>query len=666
MHCTLHLQRPLQTMAMNKRILLACLICLIGISQGIAQPTSLRLASIFSDHMVIQQGMHAPVWGYAKPGSMVTIDFAGFKTQARSDEKGKWMVKMPILAAGGPFDMTVTAEKTLTLRDVMIGEVWVASGQSNMEWTVGMGIGPDTEKEKAAAAHPGIRFFVVPRETAAAPLEDISPGSWQAVTPESINQLSAVAYFFARQLHYDKKVAVGIVSSSWGATSAQAWMSAEMLSTHPDFRERMANFDRNPAHWAETVRRNLENDRTRDSLANASINGIRMGVTLAGFMDSAWRAVDYPIDMDKAGKSGFWGISWFRHRLKLDADAKGVPGSLKIFLRAREASIFMNGVPLSKTGNVEQETEFAIPKGLLRAGENVICIRMYQHWGIGLIGSPTTVPKITYGTKAREIPLTGSWRVNHDLEAALPQMQGFYNQPTVQFNGRIAPIIPYGIRGVIWYQGESNAGQPVQYQTLFPMLIQDWRMRWQQGIFPFLFVQLANFREKRAMPGDDLWAELREAQAMTLQQPATGMASAIDIGDAMDIHPRNKLDVGKRLYLAARKVAYGEHIVHTGPTFSNATLSGDTMILRFSSCGNGLMTRDGQKPRGFSIAGTDNTFYWAEAELDGETVKVYKPGLIRPAAVRYSWEINPDGNLCNSEGLPAIPFRTDHRITAKQ
>ena len=268
MHCTLHLQRPLQTMAMNKRILLACLICLIGISQGYAQPSGLRLASIFNDHMVIQQGMHAPVWGYAKPGSTVTIDFAGFKTQARSDEKGKWMVKMPILAAGGPFDMTVTAEKTLTLRDVMIGEVWVASGQSNMEWTVGMGIGPDTEKEKAAAAHPGIRFFVVPRETAAAPLEDISPGSWQAVTPESINQLSAVAYFFARQLHYDKKVAVGIVSSSWGATSAQAWMSAEMLATHPDFRERMANFDRNPAHWTETVRRNLENDRTRDSLAN--------------------------------------------------------------------------------------------------------------------------------------------------------------------------------------------------------------------------------------------------------------------------------------------------------------------------------------------------------------------------------------------------------------
>jgi sialate O-acetylesterase len=232
----------------------------------------------------------------------------------------------------------------------------------------------------------------------------------------------------------------------------------------------------------------------------------------------------------------------------------------------------LNGVPLTNTGNVEKEVECAIPKGVLREGENVFTIRMYQHWGIGLIGSPTTIPVITLGSTGQKIPLTGSWRVNHDLEASLPQMQGFYNQPTVQFNGRISPIIPYGIRGVIWYQGESNAGQPVQYRTLFPMLIQDWRMRWQQGIFPFLFVQLADFREKRAIPGDDLWAELREAQDLPLQQPATGMASAIDIGDPLDVHPRNKLDVGKRLYLAARKVAYGESLTYSGLTTARITI----------------------------------------------------------------------------------------------
>lgn len=646
------------------RAMSACLLFLLVSLQGYAQARGLRLASIFTDHMVIQQGMHAPVWGYANPGALVTVDFAGFQSRARTDANGKWMVKMPSLPAGGPYEMNVTAEKTLTLRDVMVGEVWVASGQSNMEWTVGMGIGPDTEKERAAAIHPGIRYFVVPRETAAAPLEDMSPGNWQKVSPESVDQLSAVAYFFARQLHLDKKVAVGIVSSAWGATSAQAWMSAEMLATHPDFRERMATFDRDPKHWSETVRRNLENDRTRDSLANASVNGIRLGVPQMNFADTAWRSVDYPIDMDKAGRSGFWGISWFRHHLRLDADAKGQSGKLKIYLRAREARVFLNGLPIGTTGNVEKETEFTIPKGILRAGENVICIRMYQHWGIGLVGSPTTTPVISLGTGAKQIPFTGSWRVNHDLEASLPQMQGFYNQPTVQFNGRIAPVIPFGIRGVIWYQGESNAGQPVQYRTLFPLLIQDWRMRWQQGIFPFLFVQLANFREKRSTPGDDLWAELREAQALSLEQPATGMASALDIGDAMDIHPRNKLDVGKRLYLAARKVAYGEDVVHTGPTLSNASLSGDTMILRFSSCGTGLIARDGQKLRGFSIAGADQAFQWAEAFIEGETVKVFKPGLVNPVSVRYAWESNPDGNLYNREGLPAIPFRTDQRKTA--
>jgi sialate O-acetylesterase len=486
----------------------------------------------------------------------------------------------------------------------------------------------------------------------------MAPGTWQPVSPESVSQLSAVAYFFARQLHLDRKVAVGIVSSSWGATSAQAWMSAEMLATHPDFSERMASFDRDPDHWVETVRRNLENDRTRDSLANASVNGLKAGVPLHGFDDHAWRAVDYPVDMDKAGKSGFWGISWFRHHVNIDREAKGKAAILRIFLRAREARIFLNGVPLTNTGNVEKEVECAIPKGVLREGENILTIRMYQHWGIGLIGSPTTIPMITFGSTGQKIPLTGSWRVNHDLEASLPQMQGFYNQPTVQFNGRIAPIIPYGIRGVIWYQGESNAGQPVQYQTLFPMLIQDWRMRWQQGIFPFLFVQLANFREKRKVPGEDLWAELREAQAMTLKQPSTGMATAIDIGDPLDIHPRNKKDVGKRLFLSAQKVAYGEDMVHTGPTFANAIQTGDTIRIQFSGIGTGLISSDGQSLRGFSIAGSDNLFQWAEAIIDGDCVKVFSPGLKNPVAVRYAWEANPDGNLYNREGLPAIPFRT--------
>lgn len=649
----------LNPMAVKHRLIVAYLLWLAGISMAMAQTNGLRLASIFTDHMVIQQGMHAPVWGYASPGALVTVDFAGFKTQARTDAQGKWMIKMPQLPSGGPYDMTVTAEKTLTLRDVMVGEVWVASGQSNMEWTVGMGIGPDTEKEKASAAYPGIRFFVVPRQTAAAPLEDMAPGNWMMVTPESVSQLSAVAYFFARQLHLDKKVAVGIVSSSWGATSAQAWMSAEMLATHPDFSERMANFDKNPQHWTETVRRNLENDRTRDSLANASVNGLKAGVPMPGFDDKSWRAVDYPVDMDKAGKSGFWGISWFRHHFDLGAAAKGKKGTMRIFLRAREARIFLNGVLLANTGNVEKEIECAIPNGVLLDGNNVLTIRMYQHWGIGLIGTPTTIPVIRFGTKGEEVTLKGSWRVNHDLEASLPQMQGFYNQPTVQFNGRIAPIIPFGIRGVIWYQGESNAGQPVQYRSLFPMLIQDWRMRWQQGIFPFLYVQLANFKEKRKEPVDDLWAELREAQALTLQQPATGMASASDIGDPLDVHPRNKLDVGKRLYLAARRIAYGEDIVHTGPTYAGMERTGDTIRIRFTSIGKGLITQGGELLKGFSIAGQENIFQWADAIIEGDVVKVFKTGLKNPAAVRYAWESNPDGNLYNREGLPAIPFRTD-------
>jgi sialate O-acetylesterase len=619
----------------------------------------IRTASIFTDHMVIQKGINAPVWGYAPPGSIVTVDFAGYQTKAKADSAGKWMSKIPILDYGGPYDMKVFSRDTIVLKDVMVGEVWLASGQSNMEWSVGMGIGPDTEKEIATAQHESIRYFVVPHKTSVVPLENTEKSQWQRVSPETVRHLSAVAYFFARDLHQHRKVAVGIISSSWGATSAHAWISREMLATHPDFREPVSKLTLDNRQWEETVRQHHENDRIRDSLASAALIGIKTGVPAISYADSNWKTAEYPLTLEKAGKPGFWGISWFRKSFDMPASAADRKAVVRIFLRGHESQIFLNGKLIGKVNNTEQEMSFNVPAKLMREGRNVLTVRLYQHWGVGLVGLERYDPIVETADKKTKISLRGAWLCNNDIEPLIPQMQGYYNQLTVQYNARIAPVIPYGIKGVIWYQGEGNASKAYQYRTLFPLVIQDWRMRWQQGIFPFLFVQLANNKEKKTKPADDAVAELREAQTMTLAQPATGMACAIDLGDPLDIHPRNKLDVGKRLYLSARSVAYGEQLVSSGPLYVSSKVEGNKIRISFSSVGNGLMIKNGTALKGFSMCGSDRIFRWADATIEGESIVVKCPEIEKPEAVRYAWESNPDGNLYNLEGLPAVPFRTD-------
>jgi sialate O-acetylesterase len=627
---------------------------------GYATGGQLKTASIFGDHMVIQRGIHAPVWGTALPGEKVVVDFAGYTTTAPVDQTGSWIVRMPVLQQGGPFSMTIrSGTDTIRYSDVMVGEVWLASGQSNMAWTVGAGIGPDTDAETASADYPGIRYFTVPPKTSVVPLKDTEPATWMKVTPETVKNLSAVAYFFSRELHRDKNLAVGIISSSWGATNAHAWISPEMLATHPDFTEIMAKSYKDPAQWDSIVHQNHLNDKNRDSIANACKVGIEKGVFRPDFDDSHWKAVTVPINMDKTGMPGFWGVSWFRKTFDVPAGMKGKAGSLKLYARAREIKVFLNGKEIATAGNPEGEISLDIPKGLLNEGRNVLAMRMYQVWGTGLIGSPESNPSISVANGKLNVMLDGEWHSSGAIEPPVPGNQGYYNYYSVQYNARIAPVIPYGIRGVLWYQGEGNAYRAHQYRTLFPLVIQDWRTRWGLGYFPFLYVQLANHKMKQSEPSDDEFAELREAQALALSLPNTGMACAIDIGDPLDIHPRNKLDVGKRLYLAARKVAYGEDLVHSGPLFKSMEVDGATAKIRFSSTGSGLLTRDGGKLRGFAIAGADRKFYWAEATLSGDEVWVSSPKVGNPIAVRYSWEINPDGNLINREGLPAVPFRTD-------
>ncbi len=627
----------------------------------------LKTATIFGDNMVIQRDVHAPVWGYGAPGDTVWVDFAGYTTPAAVLADSSWMVRMPLLNAGGPYQMTISSSgDTLNIDDVMVGEVWLASGQSNMEWSVGMGIGEDTDAEIAAADFPGIRYYTVPHRTSVIPLKDTEPGQWQWVNPETVKHLSAVAYFFARDLYLDKDVAVGIISSSWGATSAHAWISNEMLSTHPDFAQTLKDRYREPTQWDSVVTQSHWNDMKRDSIAASLNEGLKQGVHKEDYADGYWKEVEYPVDMRKAQMPGFWGVSWFRKSFDLPAEQRGKSAVIRLYIRAREATFYLNGREIGKFSDTEGEIELNIRRGILKPGKNVLAIRMYQHWGIGRIGTVSAIPVVETNHNSFKQKLDGTWRSSGRLEHPVPGMQGYYNYYSVQYNARIAPVIPYGIRGVIWYQGEGNIYRAYQYRSLFPLLIQDWRTRWGLGYFPFLFVQLANHRDKQLIPADDEFAELREAQTLALKYPNTGMAVAIDIGDALDIHPRNKLDVGKRLYLAARKIAYNEDIVHTGPVYEKLEIEENKIRVFFSHAENGLITNDGLGVRGFAIAGADGKFFWAEGTIEGNTVLISSKDVLHPVDVRYAWEANPGVNLYNTEGLPTLPFRSDnHKLSTE-
>jgi len=626
----------------------------------------LKLASIFGDHMVVQQGINAPVWGTSKPGSHISVDFAGFVTCTEANQEGDWMVKMSALNYGGPYEMKITGFDTIVLKDVMIGEVWLASGQSNMEWTMGSGVGPNTDAEIAAADNPAIRFFNVPRKTSSVPLKDMDKQNWMICSPETVKSLSAVSYFFARELNRHKGVAVGIISSSWGATSAEAWISSEMLATHPDFRKKILSSDSDTAKWNSYVRKSIKEDRDRDIIAATSKNGIEAGVILPEYDDSGWKKCMTPVDMPGMGLNGYWGLVWLRKSIDFSRKINLKKMRLVLDILARDAIFYINGNEVAHLINPAKEIIIDIKPGIIHQGHNVLSIRLYINWGSAHIGAKNQEIYIVSDDNKFRISLEGEWKFNSEIEPPVAQWQDYYNKLSVLYNARIAPIIPYGIKGVIWYQGENNAANGYQYRSLFPLLIEDWRIRWQLGYFPFLYVQLANYMEKKAEPTESDWAELRESQFMTLEYPNTGMAVAIDIGDPKDIHPKNKLEVGKRLYLQARKVAYNENITASGPLYESMVVEGQKIKLRFSSVDVGLETRDGLPLTGFAIAASDKKFYWADAIIAGNDIIVSSPKVINPQAVRYSWENNPDGNLVNKEGLPASPFRTDNWEKIKQ
>ncbi len=634
------------------------------LSEAAAQ---IKLPAIFSDNMGLQRNAKIPIWGTGKPGQQITVKIHQQRKTTTADRDGKWRIDLAAMKAGGPYGLVVSGAETITFKNVMIGEVWLCSGQSNMEmpmmstWaTVN-----NFKAEVAAANYPDLRLFIAKRAKSSKPRADVESEGWKRCDSTSVKNFSATAYFFGRQLQQKLGVPVGLIQSAWGGTVVEAWTSSTTLKTVPDmagFVKLLATspvdsiFDESAfAAKMAAWNRQLDEMDTASQQAGASWNH-------SDFDDSNWPTMLLPINWERAGLPAVDGIVKFRKVVQLPESFGKQNLQLNLGPIDDADVTYFNGVQIGATSIYNQHRHYRVPADLPKSGKNVVAVRVLDTGGNGgLNGKPEALNLLKDSTQA--ISLAGEWRyqLGADLQKLPPRpaLANTPNRPTVLYNAMIAPLVPFAMRGVIWYQGESNAGRAYQYRTLFPLLIKDWRARWAQGDFPVLFVQLANYQPVAIEPLDDDWAELREAQTMALALPNTGMAVTIDIGDANDIHPGNKQDVGNRLALNARRLVYGENIVHSGPIYKSMKIEGNRIRLLFDHAQDGLLSKGGDKLQGFAIAGEDRKFVWAEAMIDGKTVVVSSPQIAKPVAVRYAWAINPACNLYNRAGLPASPFRTD-------
>ena len=624
----------------------------------------MKLASLFSDHAVLQREISVPVWGWTRPLAPVTVTLGSFKAQSLSAADGRFLVRLPPMKAGGPYTLEVSSpgsgEKVIA-RDVWVGEVWLASGQSNMEFT--FGTLRDANAAGAKTDIPGVRMANV-AHVAHATRESEATLVWEVAGPKATNGFSAVAFYFAKELHAALGIAVGIVNSSWGGTYIEAWTSRETLIRNDDVAAVIARYEatsHSPYFWAQRDKP-LEQSPLPADKGN---EGLGQGWAKEGFDDSSWATMKIPGTWNSQGHR-YSGILWFRKTIEVPQAWAGKDLVLNLGAADKQDITYFNGVQVGATGTGfedvywNKQRTYTIPGRLVKAGRSVIAVRVYSFiYDGGMIGPVSAMNLAPRGMEEMAVPLAGAWRysVEQNFGVITPPPAipgpGNANSPYTLFDSMIAPLIPYALRGAIWYQGESNAGAPQKYRRLMTEMIRDWRQVWGQGDFPFLMVQLANFNTT------DNWPLLREAQLQSLCEPNTGMAVAIDIGDALDIHPTNKLDVGKRLAAWALTQTYGKDGVPSGPLYSAMVVEGDRIRLRFAHIGGGLRAREGAL-RSFIIAGENRKFVPAEAVIEGDTIVVSSPKVIAPVAVRYAWENNPEGcNLYNAAGLPASPFRTD-------
>jgi sialate O-acetylesterase len=632
-----------------------------------------RMPHIYGDNMVIQRDKPVKIWGWADKGEKVTVSFLEQTKTVKADRSGNWSVTLQPVAYGGPYTLTVKGKNEITFNNVLVGDVWLCSGQSNMEMPVNGGLKVyDYEQEIADANYPEIRHFQVEKNMSEKPLDDVT-GSWQVCSPETVSAFTAVGYFFARKLYRELGIPVGLVNSSWGGTDIETWTSAGTFDQLPQlFRDRYKNtVIAGVQGEVQPLKNAINNDmanfmkennakRARFLEAIKNDRGLAEKWFLPETNTADWKKMELPQLWENTLGQSIDGIIWFTYSLNLPADIAGKEGVLNLGTIDDEDVTYINGQKIGETAGYSLNRNYKIPANVLKSGVNTITVKVYDSGGGGgLWGNPEDMYLLSGDKK---YSLSGNWSYKPSVTNAefgwvniTPNM--YYS---LLYNAMIHPIIQFPIKGAIWYQGENNASQAYNYRTLFSTLIKDWRAKWGYE-FPFYWVQLANFMAKDKEPTESNWAALREAQTMTLSLPQTGQAVITDIGDAADIHPRNKQDVGLRLALIALNRTYGEqNVIYSGPTFKSMERKGNQLVISFDNIGGGLVSSSKYGyVEGFAVAGADKKFYWARAYIDGDKVIVTSDKVVEPVAVRYSWSDNPDVNLFNTAGLPAVPFRTD-------
>jgi sialate O-acetylesterase len=640
-------------------------LCFSGCSIFIKPAGDIRLPALFSDNMVFQRDFPISIWGTAEPRKRIKIVLENQKRQIIVPKDGHWLVRFSSLEVGGPYNLTVIGKDTLKFQNLLVGDVWIASGQSNMEFPVSNA--RNSEEDIANAHFPKLRLLTVEKASNIVPQNDIVSSGWQVCSPKTVGSFSAVAFYFGRDFYPKLNIPLGIIHTSWGGTVAEAWTSGASLKKLSDFTAQVEQLEVSAKSRPDVQKNYDEALAGWDKMLEAKIATMLKDVSSweAESIDvSDWKTMDLPILWEQAqvGLDNFDGIVWFRKEFSIPPQWVGKDLTLTLGPIDDLDLTYFNGTPVGHEEVYNKVRVYKIPGQIVKAGRNVIAVQVTDTGGGGGIYG-TRNQLVLENDAGQSIPLAGKWhfRVGPNFQDLPPRPQSpdSPNLPTVLYNAMIHPLIQFPISGAIWYQGESNAARAFQYQTLFPALIRDWRTSWKVGDFPFYFVQLANYQPTKPEPSEDAWAELREAQLMTLSVPNTGMAVTIDIGDAGDIHPRNKQEVGRRLALIARAKLLEENIEYSGPIYNFMEVIDNKIRISFSHTGSGLVTRNNEELKGFEIAGQDRKFYWANAQIDNNSVTVWNPRVPVPVAVRYAWQSNPICNLYNPAGLPASPFRTD-------
>jgi len=638
-----------------------CVLVILIVSVSTNVNAQVVLPNFFADNMVLQHNTLIPVWGTASVNEKIEIRFNKQLKRTKVDKSGKWIVRLDAETAGGPYELIIKGKTTIQIKNVLVGEVWLCGGQSNMEFPVGSTGGwqggvQNFKSEVAAANYPQIRQIKIQNEINSLPNSDVITDGWVVCDPTTVSSFSAVGYFFAKNIYDSLKIPIGLINDCWGGTNIETWISREAFEGSDEFKEMISKMPKvNLDSLSSLV---IKNSRLRiEALQGAKLNELKTShFNQLTFDDTKWPSIIQPQLWESQSIGELDGVVWVRKTISLTASDIKKNAVLELAKIDDYDVTYVNGVKVGKTDSWDLDRRYVIEPGILVEGKNVIAIRIVDTGGGGGIYGELENLNLNLGDS--KIALAGDWKFQVE---SIQKQTNQNSLPSLCYNAMISPLIPFAFRGVIWYQGESNAGRSFQYRKAFPLLINDWRQKWNNPNMPFYFVQLATFNTSGNSNEGCGWAELREAQTMTLSLPNTGMCVTTDVGNPTDVHPTNKQTVGKRLAALALKGVYQKELVCSGPTFKSMEINGKQIVLSFDNIGSGLYTPDKYGYiKGFEIAGKDQVFYYAKAYIKGNSVIVYNDTIENPIAVHFGWIGDAsDNNLFNNEGFPAVPFRTD-------